>query len=155
MRPVGPGDASTVLSIAMESGLFAADELGDVQDMLESYLAGELGADHHWVTNDDEHPSGVAYFAPEPFTQGVWNLLMLAVSPDRQGAGIGASLIEHAESVVAAAGARIMLIETSGTPEFDRTRSFYARCGYTEEARIRDYYGAGDDKVVFWKSLVV
>ncbi len=153
MRPVGPSDVSAVLSVAQESGLFAADELGDVQAMLESFLAGESGPDHHWVTHDGDQVSGVAYFAPEPFTEGVWNLYMLAVAPDHQGSGLGASLVEYAESVATESGARLMLIETSGTPGFERTRAFYVRCGYVQEARIRDYYGAGDDKVVFWKSF--
>ncbi|MEO1249198.1 MAG: GNAT family N-acetyltransferase, partial [Pseudomonadota bacterium] len=30
---------------------------------------------------------------------------------------------------------------------------FYRRCGYVEEARIRDFWSAGDDKIVFWKAL--
>ena len=44
-------------------------------------------------------------------------------------------------------------VETSGTNEFTRTRNFYQLLGYENEARIRDYYDAGDDKVVFRKSL--
>ncbi|MDJ0788410.1 MAG: GNAT family N-acetyltransferase [Myxococcota bacterium] len=153
IRPVGHADADAVMAIAAESGLFAADELDDVRATLEAHLAGSLGPDHRWVIHDDARPSGVAYFAPEPLTQGVWNLYMLAVSPDRQGSGLGASLVGHVEKTAAAAGARIVLIETSGLPTFERTRSFYAGCGYAQEARIRDYYAPGDDKIVFWKSL--
>jgi len=49
--------------------------------------------------------------------------------------------------------ARVLLVETSGTVEFTRTRSFYEHIGYTQEARIRDYYDKGDDKIVFYRAL--
>ena len=48
----------------------------------------------------------------------------------------------------------MQLIETSGVPDFAAQRAFYAGLGYHEEARIRDFYAAGDDKIVFWKRLV-
>jgi RimJ/RimL family protein N-acetyltransferase len=47
----------------------------------------------------------------------------------------------------------MLLVETSGLPDFERTRTFYAKCGYEEEARIRDFYAVNDDKVVFRKVL--
>lgn len=47
----------------------------------------------------------------------------------------------------------MLLVETLAS--FDRTRAFYSKCGYEEEARIRDFYAAGDDKVVFCKVLNV
>lgn len=47
----------------------------------------------------------------------------------------------------------MLLIETSGLAGFEAQRGFYRRCGYKEEARIRDFYQAGDDKVVFRKVL--
>jgi ribosomal protein S18 acetylase RimI-like enzyme len=50
-------------------------------------------------------------------------------------------------------GARVLLVETSGLPSFERTRAFYRKCGYDEEARIRDFYKAGDDKIVYRKML--
>lgn len=42
---------------------------------------------------------------------------------------------------------------TSGLASFERTRAFYRKCGYDEEARIRDFYRAGDDKIVYRKAL--
>ena len=73
--------------------------------------------------------------------------------PDRQRQGRGATLLRHVEQTLAAGGGRMLLVETSGLPEFDRARAFYAKCGFEEEARIRDFYAAGDDKIVFRKVL--
>jgi ribosomal protein S18 acetylase RimI-like enzyme len=50
-------------------------------------------------------------------------------------------------------GARMLLVETSGLASFERQRTFYRKCGYNEEARIRDFYQAGEDKIVFRKAL--
>jgi hypothetical protein len=48
---------------------------------------------------------------------------------------------------------RVLLVETSGLPEYKLTRDFYPKCGYKQVAVIPEYYDSGDDKVVFWKSL--
>lgn len=37
---------------------------------------------------------------------------------------------------------------------FGAPRAFHAGLGRDKEARIREYDGPGDAKVVFWKSLV-
>ena len=68
---------------------------------------------------------------------------MIAVRRDGQGGGRGAALLGHVEQALQASGQRVLLIETSGLPEFARTRAFYARCGYEEEARVRDFFAAG------------
>ncbi len=153
IQPIIEKDAPAVLAVAESSGLFAPDELGEVRGMLEAHLSGELGSDHHWLGYFDGGLTGVAYFAPEPFSDGVWNLYMLAIDPEHQGSGHGAALVRHFEAAAAAEGARILLIETSSLPRYERTRSFYGSCGYELEARVRDYYAPGDDKIVYWKSV--
>jgi ribosomal protein S18 acetylase RimI-like enzyme len=65
------------------------------------------------------------------------------------------ALLRHVEQALAARGERLLLVETSGSPGFERTRAFYRKRGYEEEARIRDFYRAGEDKVVFRKALAV
>ena len=96
---------------------------------------------------------GFCYAEPETLADGTWNMLAIAVHPDAQGKGCGAELCAALEATLGARGQRVLIAETSGTDEFAGTRAFYARAGYTEEARIRDFWGPGDDKVVFWKSL--
>ena len=50
--------------------------------------------------------------------------------------------------------ARTLIVDTSSTDDYADSRAFYARRGFVEEARIRDYYGPDEHRVVFWKSLV-
>ncbi|ANU06966.1 GNAT family N-acetyltransferase [Paraurantiacibacter namhicola] len=121
-------------------------------DMTAPFFEGEAEA-HRWIVFDDGQLSGVAYTVPEAMTDGAWNTLLICVDPARHGAGIGARLMQHIEADLASGGGRILLVETSGKPEFERTRGFYDMLGYEREARIRDYYEAGDDKVVFRKAL--
>lgn len=131
------------------TGLFPGEML---DGMTAAFLGGGETADR-WLTLDDGEPVGVAYVAPERMTQGTWNLYLIAVRADRQGRGHGAMILDHVERTLAAEGQHVLLVETSGLPAFERTRAFYIRLGYDEEARIRDFYQAGEDKVVFWKRL--
>jgi ribosomal protein S18 acetylase RimI-like enzyme len=86
-------------------------------------------------------------------TAGTWNLYLIAVHPDRQRQGRGKALIAHVEQLLAARGERVLLVETSGTEDFEYVRVFYRHSGYEEEARIRDFYADGVDKIVFRKKL--
>lgn len=153
IRAVAPDDAAALMTMIEAVGLFPPDELREVKEMLGGYLDGSLGDDQFWIVDDDEEFAGAAYYAPERMTEGTWNLYMLAVHPQRQGAGRGASLVRYVEQALAARGERLLLIETLGTAEFAAQRAFYSKLGYDEEARIRDFYYAGGDKVIFRKAL--
>ena len=48
---------------------------------------------------------------------------------------------------------RLLLVETAGIDDFDYVRNFYSDNSFEAEARIRDFYEAGVDKIVFRKSL--
>lgn len=138
-----------VKAVIDASGLFPSEML---DEMTAGYFSG--GCEHdYWLTYDDGKPIAVAYYAPERMTQGTWNLLLIAVRPDRQGDGCGAAIMRHVEAALTALGQRVLLVETSGLPSFERTRGFYKKIGYDEEARIREFYRAGEDKIVFRKSL--
>jgi len=148
------GDRAGLMAVVEASGLFPPDGLEEVDSMLADYFAGKNGCDHFWITDDDgSGPVGVAYYAPERMTEGTWNLYMIVVHPDRQGEGRGAALVRHVEQTLMERGERVLLVETSGLPSYERARTFYTKCGYEEEARIRDFYKADEDKVVFRKVL--
>ncbi len=86
----------------------------------------------------------------------VWYLYMIGVRVDRQGQGRGTKLVRYIEQILIERGERMLIVETSGLPHFQRTRQFYRKCGFEEEARIRDFYKTGEDKIIFrkmWREL--
>ncbi len=149
IRPATRDDTAALKAVIDANDLFPS---GMLDDMMAGYFNGDA-ASGFWLTLDDGGPVAVAYYAPERMTQGTWNLYLIAVHPDRQGQGRGAALLRHVEPVLAARGERVLLVETSGLPSFERTRTFYHKCGYEQEARIREFYQAGEDKVIFRKAL--
>ena len=140
-----------VLELVATSGMFAPGDLAEVKKRLKGYFGN--GDESLWIAYEDHGLEGVAYCVPEPMTNGTWNLLMLLVRHDRQGQGHGAAMVDHVEQLLAKAGARVLLVETSGTESFESARRFYAKCGFTTVARIPDFYDAGDDKVIVTKTL--
>ena len=153
IRPATPDDKKALMAIADAIGLFSPQEFEELGGMLAEYFDGNLGSDHFWIVYDDGGPVGVAYYAPEPYAYGTWNLYFIAVHPNLQGKGLGAKLLRYVEQMLAERGERLLLVETSGLPNFERTRAFYRKHGYDEEARIREFYRAGDDKIIFRKAL--
>lgn len=61
--------------------------------------------------------------------------------------------MRHVEDDLRDRQQRLLLVETSGVPDFSLIREFYEKAGYHAEARVRDYYQAGDDMVLYRKDL--
>lgn len=154
IRPITEGDAAAVVGLGVSSGLFAEDEVWVLEKMMADYF-GANASDGHACVLDEEggEPLGVAYRAPAPAADRTWYVTMIAVRADLQGRGRGTALMRHTEDALRAGGQRLLLVETSGLPEFGPTRGFYAKLGYGEEARVRDFYAPGDDMVLFRKDL--
>lgn len=153
IRPIVPEDTAALLDVVSAIG-FDAEELQEIRGMIEGSLDGSLGDKHRWVTVDEgDGPLAVAYFAAERMAVGAWNLLLIAVRPAAQRAGHGTALLRYVEQALTEHGERLLLVETSGTEAFQPARDFYRKNGYEEEARLRDFYEPGDDKIVFRKAL--
>lgn len=149
IRAVTPNDIPDLKIVIEANDLFPSDML---DEMISGYFTNESGGEL-WFTYEDSKPVAIAYCAPERMTQGTWNLYLIAVHPDYQRQGLGTSILHYIEQILIARGERVLLVETSSLETFEVTREFYRKCGYDEEARIREFYQAGEDKIVFRKSL--
>lgn len=153
IRRITPDDTTALIALAEATGLFEPHETEELALMLADHFAGETNSQDIWITDDDDGLVGVAYVAPERMTEGTWNLYLMAVHPDHQRQGRGAALLAQVEEMLAERGERVLLVETSGLESFEYVRAFYRKSGYDEEARIREFYKAGEDKIVFRKDL--
>jgi D-alanine-D-alanine ligase len=95
---------------------------------------------------------GWVCFGPTPCTLGTFDIYWIGVAPAWQGRGIGRALTDFAEQVISERGGRLMVVETSSRETYLPTRRFYEALGYREAARITDFYGPGDHKVILLKA---
>ncbi|MBC7808006.1 MAG: GNAT family N-acetyltransferase [Akkermansiaceae bacterium] len=155
IRPTVPDDTPALLALALAGDLFRPTEIDYLRDMPTDYFGGNPDSGRFWIIDQYENgdPVGLAFYEPAAFTTGTCNLQLIAIHRDYQGRGRGAELIRHIEKKLTERGERLFLVETSGLPSFERTRRFYLKYGFTEEAHIRDFYNAGEDKIVFRKEL--
>lgn len=154
IRYATPDDIVALIALAEATGLFQVQEVEELGSMMSEHLNTSKG-NNFWVVNDEDTILGAAYYAPEPFSEGVWNLHFISVHPAHQGKGHGSALLSYVEQALEKRGERLLLVETSGAASFELTRAFYRKNGYEEEARIRDFYQPGDDKVIFRKALKI
>lgn len=150
IRSIVPEDRPSLLALIIASELFQPDEHDSVAQLLDDFYARDDDDPSAWIV---EEADGVlvssAFYAPERFTDGTWNLLMIVVHPERRRQGFAERLIQHIQQRLAANGARLLLVETSGLLKFGGARALYLACGFDQEARIRDYYRQAEDKFIY------
>ena len=149
IMPLTAADLPSVKAVIDASALFPSDLL---DEMTAPYLRDPACPDI-WLAGHVSGAQVVAYLAPERMADAVWNLLLIAVHPGLQGQGHGSAMLSHIEALLARRGQRMLIVETSGLPDFAGARAFYAARGYGEEGRIRDFYQPGEDKVIFAKRV--
>ncbi len=154
IRPTTPDDTPSLLHLAEGTGVFKPMEIEALREVLDDYHAENAGQGHRAVTCEEAGRAvGFAYYAPAAMTDRAWHLYWIAVARDVQARGTGATLLRHAEDDARGRGARMLFIETSSLPHYERTRRFYLKLGYEQTAVVRDFYADGDDMVVFRKRL--
>lgn len=152
IRPTAPEDTPALLEIARGTDVFKPMEIVALKEVLDDYHAATRALGHIAVTCEQEGQIiGFAYYAPAAMTDRTWYLYWIAVNKRSQARGIGSRLLRHAEADVQSANGRLFLIETSSLPHYEPTRRFYLKYGYEQACVLPDYYGDGDDLIVFRK----
>ena len=153
---VKPDDSSAIEQLVTATGYFSQAELEIAVELVDERLAQGTASGYEFVIAEvDSALVGYACFGEIPCTVGSYDLYWIAVVPQCQGWGIGKQLLQHVESQVRRIGGRGIYIDTSGCEQYASSRGFYERCGYRLIANLPDFYGPGDPKHIFWRSLAI
>jgi len=156
IREANVQDLQALQTIAEETQMFLGEELAAFMGMLEEHLGAPASSPATLLVATGRKTTrvmGAAYFAPEVMAQGVMNLLFIGVLRDARRQGLGAALLQHFELQAQASQHRLAIIETASEAQFAPAWALYQRHGYEQEARVRDYYDRGLDKLIFRKAL--
>ncbi|MFA4835597.1 MAG: GNAT family N-acetyltransferase [Dehalococcoidia bacterium] len=154
IRTMTIDDKPAVMQILKTTPEFTPAEVVVAEEVLDIYLHDPSGPDYKvLVAEIGSSIKGYVCYGPTPLTDGTWDMYWVAVAPGEQGRGIGGALFAAAEEKMKKARGRLILIETSSKPEYEKTRRFHERQGYELVTRIPDFYSVGDDRLTFQKRL--
>ena len=172
LRELVSADVSRVVELTRNTGVFREEEIAIAEEVVLEAVKAD-GADRSVIADDNYRPDRLdrpdrPYYAlgaevdgrvvgwicwgATPCTVATWDLYWMAVDPEMHGQGVGTALLEEMENRLSDK-ARLIVIDTSGRPDYAPTRAFYRARGYQTAAVVRDFYALGDDQVIFSKRL--
>jgi ribosomal protein S18 acetylase RimI-like enzyme len=153
IRNLVPDDRTAVAEIIRRVGNFNQAEIDCALELVDVYLHDPNQKDYRVIVaqGTDGRVCGYACWGPTPLARGTYDLYWVATHPELQGRGVGRALIDYIEDKVHEENGRLLIAETSSKESYGSTVRFYRRREYQEASRIRDFYDAGDDKLVFVK----
>ena len=154
IRQLVAEDRPAIQEMLQACGAFSQEEVRVALEVLDAGAAGGLDGDYPlFAAEVNGLVRGYVCVGMTPLTSGTWHLYWICVHPSAEAQGVGRALQAHAEAFVRSRGGERLVLETSGRADYARARRFYQRAGYQAVGRIADFYKAGDDCVVFCKSL--
>ncbi|MEW6033306.1 MAG: N-acetyltransferase [Chloroflexota bacterium] len=154
VRAMTAEDKPAVMRILRAIPEFLSVEVAVAEEVIDCYLGDPSGSGYlALVAEAALGVVGYVCYGPTPLTQGTWDIYWIAVAREQQGYGIGKKMLAVAEERMSEADARLLLVETSSKPEYEKTWGFYRSQGYEVICRIPDFYAPGDAMLVFHKRL--
>jgi len=149
-------DRDPIYEIIKQTRMFTGAEIDVAMELIDIFLNNKKQQDYVIYVAESESKKVVGYvcYGPTPATEGTYDLYWIAVSPAVQGKGIGKELLAFTENEVSKQNGRLIIIETSSQPKYLPTQQFYIKNNYQIDARIKDFYRPGDDRLIFVKRLV-
>ncbi len=146
-------DTGHIRVLVEEAGVFRPEEVDVACELASDALSGDPSYRFLLWRGESGAVDAYSCYGEIPITDGRFDLYWIVVSPRLQGQGIGAQLLRETESAIRTLGGGHVYAETSGLPNYTPARRFYEASGFTEAARLSDFYREGDDKIIYRKLL--
>ena len=155
IRPLMPGDRPAIERILRQVKVFTEEEVDTALQIVDLCLQTWEQRDYmiNVATDEGGSPLGYLCYGKTPLTDGVYHLYWIAVDPNHQARGIGGALLGFLEKNVKELGGRMILVETSSSPEYQKARDLYLKHGYREVARIEDFYRVNEGLIIYQLKL--
>ncbi|MCX8118209.1 MAG: GNAT family N-acetyltransferase [Desulfobacterota bacterium] len=156
IRALMAKDRAGLERMLREVAVFTEEEIGVALELIDIVLENQHQKDYQVACAVDVHdrPIGYICYGPAPMTRGTYDLYWIAVDPKVQGQKIGSTLLAFLEDRLRSSRGRMLLVETSSLPSYQKAQTFYRARGFQEVARIADYYWEGNDRITFCKRIV-
>lgn len=155
IRPLILKDREKLKEILLGTQIFSPDEIEVATELIDTVLTNPNQKDYkiYCMVNNEDQPLGYICFGPIPMTKGSFDLYWIVVDPQYYGNKIGSKLLSFLEEEIQTLNGRMILIDTSSLPTYERARRFYQNKGYKEIARIPDFYWPGNDRITYCKKI--
>lgn len=154
-KGIKPEERRSIEEILRSTNFFYEFEIQTALEISDETLTkGTEKSGYHWMKITDEDGM-VAFgnYGKNAFSTHSWDLYWLAVHQNSRNKKLGTILLKAIEVDVRKLGGKILWIETSGRPLYEPTEGFYKRKGYELQATLKDFYGPGDPKQIYSKTL--
>jgi ribosomal protein S18 acetylase RimI-like enzyme len=154
LRELRPADRAPLAELIRGTRAFRDDEVAVALELVDAGLANpSCGYLFVVAAGERDEPLGYACYGLTPLSDGAYDLYWIVVDAALHRSGVGRALLGAVEGDVRARHGRLIVIETSGKPEYAAQRAFYERTGCTLLARYPDFYRVGDDKLVYLRRI--
>ncbi len=148
-------DIKRIEDIVESTGFFHDHEvLVAVELVVERLQEGEQSGYHFVFAEADGVTVGYTCYGPIACTQSSFDLFWIATHNDFRGKGVGRRLLDETYRNVRQLGGTSLYAETSAKEQYAPTRQFYDSNRFELEARLKDFYDKGDDKLIYVKRLI-
>lgn len=155
IRKLKMEDKPKLEKILVDTQNFSDAEIDVAVELIDTYInVKDNGGYEIFVDEGDRGMlNGYVCIGQRPLTKSAYDLYWIAVNPNVQSKGIGSGLIKYIEEHIKNKKGKLILIETSGKPSYEKERKFYEKNFYNKITEIKDFYDEGDSLVIYGKYI--